>query len=138
MNDFTLQGTYSPRWTAGLMADTKKYAACKNSNEVMRVDSNGALHCGADRQPIERYEFDTYKYAEMFCRYVSQIEEDVAPRVPVNFSYSGEHKVNVPAASTYECIWADITYRPTEDKLPNRFYRKMSELFFGCEWRKVQ
>jgi hypothetical protein len=120
-----------------------KYAACKVSNESMRISSNGDFNLGAEEQIIEQYDFDTYKYAWMFCLYAQKIEYQ-----PSYSSFAlgdssnlgiGTLKFNSrPVQSNYHCHWADITYVPTAAKLPNRFARKMTEIFFGCKWSKIK
>lgn len=121
MNDSTIFST-RPRWQAGLMADAMKYAAYKE---------------WSDGTTDSRYEFDTYEYAAMFCRYARQIEEAVAPRFPIGLM-GGSMRIHTPASSNYQCRWADITYTPTANNLPRWFYRKMTEVFFGCKWSKKQ
>ena len=116
-----------------------KYSACKVSNERMRIFSNGDFGVNAEEQILEQYNFDTYKYAWMFCNYAQEIEFPYSP-----FAFNDSSKLNIgmstfhqPVKSNYQCHWADITYRPTANKLPNRFARKMTEVFFGCKWSKI-
>ena len=130
--------TSSSYWQSGLTADNNKYAACKYSNERMRVGSDGSFNIRETNDPIERYDFDTFSFAEMFCRYAKQIEEAAAPRFPISLVGGGMRIGNQPAQSNYECLWAGIRYVPTAADLPNWFVRKMTEVFFGCKWSKKQ
>jgi hypothetical protein len=120
-----------------------KYAACKVSNEHMRISSNGDFSLGAEEQILEQYDFDTYRFAWMFCRYAQEIEDGPAYS---SFALSNSSDLGIgtlkfnsrPEQSNYQCHWADITYVPTKAKLPNRFARKMTEIFFGCKWSKIK
>lgn len=127
----------SSYWQSGLTADNNKYAACKYSNERMRVGSDGSFSIRESNDPIERYDFDTFSFAEMFCRYAKQIEEAAAPRFPISL-IDGSMRIHTPTSSNYQCKWADIIYIPTAGNLPNWFVRKMTEVLFGCKWSKKQ
>jgi hypothetical protein len=119
-----------------------KYAACKVSNESMRISSNGDFSVGVEEQILEQYDFDTYRFAWMFCTYAQEIENRFDY---TTFTLSGSSNLGIgtlkfnpqPEQSNYQCHWADITYVPTKAKLPNRFARKMTEIFFGCKWSKI-
>ena len=143
MNDYTLS-TSSGYWRAGLMADNGKYAACKHSSERMRIGSDGSMGMGGLDSILERYDFDTYLYAHLFCAYAQEIEEAFFPALTLSSLALSEPNdgvrlvFNQPLQADYECLWAGISYRPTANKLPNWFARKMTEYFFGCKWKKVK
>jgi hypothetical protein len=120
------------------MADNGKYAACKRSNERMRIGADGSVGIGGLDTVLERYDFDTYLYAHLFCAYAQEIEEALMPRLDASVYSGATITFNNPVQADYQCLWADITYRPTADKLPSWFARKMTEYFFGCRWRKVK
>lgn len=68
--------------------ENDKYIVGKFSNEVMRLSNDGSLGVGGNKQPIEKYEFQTYEWAQLMLNFCQRLDGKTGYFSTVSGNYS--------------------------------------------------
>ena len=102
------------------------------------------LYMVADEPREEKYYFSTYAGAVLFINLLYKWEREWAPVYNIGvgtetFSYalsSARYGSGEWECQLFGC-GSTMTWRPTNENVPNKFWRTMQFLIFGNKWRKL-